>query len=116
MRMILKKTIQKLSDQDLKQLESLVRAEVRRRKQIALANAGWTSGEGLEAVLEASVKLNQPSVMFGIYLKEADGTREHCRSEEYPLTFTDYEQACKYKQSAIDETEHKFYVIREVHT
>lgn len=93
-----KKLVQKLADQDLKQLESLVRAEVRRRKQIALANAGWTSGEGLKDVLEASLKFNEGQRWL-IYVTQQDG--QWVPSQDYPKTFESKESADNFIQSCI---------------
>jgi hypothetical protein len=49
-------TIRGLSDADLTMMKSTVDREVRRRKRIAKSNATWTSNQGLEACLEASLK------------------------------------------------------------
>jgi hypothetical protein len=52
----MKRPLSSLSDEELRRLSSKVLKEIRRRKKIALANAGWTCNEGLEACLRESVK------------------------------------------------------------
>ena len=52
----LTKFVQALSDSDLKNLQSAVGKEQRRRKKIVTSNNTWICNQGLKPVLEASLK------------------------------------------------------------
>lgn len=52
--------IQRLSDSELRNLASEVRKERERRRKISQANNTWICGEGLEAVLQASIAQYTP--------------------------------------------------------
>ncbi len=52
----IKEFIKGLSDKELRDFASEVRKERDRRKKIHLSNAQWTCNDGLEAVLEASLR------------------------------------------------------------
>lgn len=53
------KSLRTLSDKHLRDLHSLARSEVRRRKQIATRNATWTASTGLVDVMTATLEMKK---------------------------------------------------------
>lgn len=53
---VMRDFVRSLGDHSLDVLQRAASAEIRRRKRIHQINAGWTSGQGLEVCLQASIK------------------------------------------------------------
>lgn len=48
--------LRRLSDKQIRDLISLAMKEKRRREKIRMSNASWTSNQGIQDVLEASIE------------------------------------------------------------